>query len=60
MGDLEAAGESGASDVVTVRGARRDDAQALWEVFTCPGVIRGTMQLPFQSPDEVERRWSGA
>ena len=41
---------------VTVRGARRDDAAALWEVFTCPGVVRGTLQLPFQSPEAVERR----
>jgi putative acetyltransferase len=41
---------------VTVRGAKRNDALALWEVYTCPGVVRGTLQLPYQSPDELERR----
>jgi len=37
---------------VTVRGARKDDAQALYECRSCPGVVRGTLQLPFRSADE--------
>src|SRR3989442_469543 len=45
---------------VVVRGATRADARALWEVFNCPGVIRGTLQLPYQSLDEVERRFADA
>lgn len=49
-----AAGPSGSRPKlsVTVRGARRDDAQALYECRSCPGVIRGTLQLPFRSADE--------
>jgi putative acetyltransferase len=57
VGDGAAGGERGGPDV-TVRGARREDAAALWAVYACPGVIRGTMQLPFQSPDAVAQRLS--
>ena len=43
---------------IVVRGMNRADAAALWEVFSCPGVIRGTLQLPYQSRDEIERRFA--
>jgi putative acetyltransferase len=39
-----------------VRGSTSEDARALWEIFSCPGVIRGTLQLPYQSFEEIEKR----
>jgi putative acetyltransferase len=45
-----------AASGVRVRGSTREDARALWEIYSCPGVIRGTLQLPYQSFDEIERR----
>lgn len=41
---------------VTVRGMRRDDAPALLDVYSCPGVIAGTLQLPFRTPEEIAQR----
>jgi putative acetyltransferase len=41
---------------IAVRGATREDARALWEIHTCRGVVGVTLQLPYQSPEEWERR----
>jgi putative acetyltransferase len=49
---VSATGASG----VRVRGSTREDARAIWEIYSCPGVIRGTLQLPYQSFDEIEKR----
>src|SRR5207244_542507 len=45
---------------IRIRGATRADARAVWEINSCPGVIRGTLQLPYQSLDEVEKRFAEA
>jgi putative acetyltransferase len=39
--------------VVTIRAAEPDDAEDLAALFGCPGVLAGTLQIPFRS---VERR----
>jgi putative acetyltransferase len=41
---------------VLVRSATREDAHALWDIVSCPGVVRGTLQLPYQSPEEWLKR----
>jgi putative acetyltransferase len=43
---------------IRVRGASRADAHAVWVINSCPGVIRGTLRLPYESLDEVERRFA--
>ncbi len=41
---------------VTVRAARAADYEDVREVYACPGVVRGTMQLPYVSLD-VRKNW---
>ena len=45
---------------ITVRGMRRDDMPALFEVYSCPGVIAGTLQMPFRSPEDLAQRYGEA
>ena len=42
---------------VIVRGATSDDMPGLGDVLSCPGVIRGTAQLPYTSLDSVRKRF---
>jgi putative acetyltransferase len=42
--------------VITIRAAEPDDAQELAALFTCPGVVAGTLQLPFQSVEQRRER----
>jgi L-phenylalanine/L-methionine N-acetyltransferase len=35
--------------VITIRAAEPDDADDLAELFSCPGVVAGTLQLPYTS-----------
>jgi L-phenylalanine/L-methionine N-acetyltransferase len=41
---------------IYIRAAESTDAEALHEIFNCPGVIANTMQLPWQSL-EKRRAW---
>jgi L-phenylalanine/L-methionine N-acetyltransferase len=41
---------------IQIRAAEASDAEALHEIFKCPGVIANTMQLPWQSL-EKRRAW---
>jgi putative acetyltransferase len=41
---------------LAIRAAESTDAEALHEIFNCPGVIANTMQLPWQSL-EKRRAW---
>ena len=43
---------------VLVRGATSDDMQEVADVLACPGVIRGTAQLPYTSLDSVKKRFA--
>ena len=42
---------------ITVRAREPRDAEALAAIFACPGVIAGTLQLPFQSVEAVRERF---
>ena len=42
--------------MVLIRAAEPDDAQDLAALFTCPGVVAGTLQLPFQSVEQRRER----
>jgi L-phenylalanine/L-methionine N-acetyltransferase len=42
--------------VITIRAAEPDDADDLAAVFNCPGVIAGTLQLPFSSVEHRRER----
>ena len=39
-------------NAVTIRAARADDCHDIYELFTCPGVVRNTLQLPYVSLDK--------
>ena len=41
---------------VKVRAAKADDYKDLYEVYSCPGVVRGTLQLPYVSEDHRRKR----
>ena len=41
-------------DGVTIRAVRADDCQDLYEMLSCPGVVRNTLQLPYVSLDKRE------
>ena len=41
---------------VVVRGARAADCEDLYEVNACPGVVWGTLQLPYVSMDVIRKR----
>jgi len=49
---------------IRIRAREARDLTAITALFSCPGVIRGTLQLPFRSEDErreqFERRPPGA
>ena len=36
----------------TIRAANSEDYQDIYEVYTCPGVVRETLQLPYVSLDQ--------
>ena len=40
----------------TIRAAGEDDVQDLYEMLSCPGVVRNTLQLPYVSLDK-RRNW---
>jgi putative acetyltransferase len=42
--------------VITVRHTEPSDYEAVQRIFTCPGVIRGTLQLPFSSAELWRKR----
>ena len=37
---------------IRIRAAEKDDAEAIAAIMRCPGVVAGTLQLPFQSTEE--------
>jgi putative acetyltransferase len=37
---------------ILIRAREPDDAEAIAEIFACPSVVAGTLQLPFRSLDE--------
>ena len=39
-----------------IRAARADDFYDIYEIFACPGVVRNTLQLPYESLDR-RRDW---
>ena len=43
---------------LTVRRAEPEDCSALYEIFTCPKVYAGTLQLPYPSREQWRRRLS--
>jgi L-phenylalanine/L-methionine N-acetyltransferase len=43
---------------VRVRAFEERDLEAVFEILRCPGVIHGTAQLPYQSPDAVRERFA--
>ncbi|HKG26028.1 MAG TPA: GNAT family N-acetyltransferase [Thermomicrobiales bacterium] len=42
---------------IRVRGREPADLEALTEIFNCPGVVAGTLQLPYQSVESRRERW---
>ncbi|MDI3339704.1 MAG: GNAT family N-acetyltransferase [Sphaerobacter sp.] len=40
---------------IIVRGAEPDDIPAITEIMNCPGVVHGTLQLPFRAVEERRR-----
>jgi putative acetyltransferase len=45
---------------IKVRAREPGDAEALAEIFGCPGVVAGTLQLPFQSVEARKERMAKA
>ncbi len=43
---------------LTIRRAEPDDCSALYEIFTCPKVYAGTLQLPYPSREQWRQRLS--
>ena len=43
-------------DSTTIRAANSEDYQDIYEIYTCPGVVRETLQLPYVSLDK-RRDW---
>lgn len=41
---------------IVVRGAEPEDVPAITEILNCPGVVYGTLQLPYRSVAERRRR----
>jgi len=41
---------------VVVRGMEPSDYEALWEIWTCPEVVRQTLSLPFMSRAEAQQK----
>ena len=41
---------------VKIRAVKTDDCEDLYEVSSCPGVVRGTLQLPYVSADHRKKR----
>ncbi len=41
---------------IIVRGRESRDLEAITEVFNCPGVVAGTLQLPYRSVED-RRKW---
>lgn len=44
--------------MITVRAAEPDDAEDLTDLFNCPGVVAGTLQLPYASVEVRRARLS--
>jgi putative acetyltransferase len=42
--------------VISIRAAEPDDADELATLFNCPGVVAGTLQLPFTSVEQRRER----
>jgi L-phenylalanine/L-methionine N-acetyltransferase len=42
---------------IHVRGREPGDMEALTEIFNCPGVVAGTLQLPYQSVESRRERF---
>ena len=43
---------------IRVRAAEPADVTAIHDIFTCPNVIAGTLQLPFQSLEQTRERFA--
>jgi putative acetyltransferase len=41
---------------ITIRAREARDLEAITEIFNCPGVVAGTLQLPYRSTDD-RREW---
>ena len=44
--------------VIQVRAREPRDLEAVAEIFACPGVVAGTLQLPLRSLEEVRERYA--
>lgn len=44
--------------VIRVRAAEPSNVPAIHEIFTCPNVIAGTLQMPFQSLEQARERFA--
>ncbi len=42
---------------IRVRGREPGDIEAITEIFNCPGVVAGTLQLPYQSVESRRERF---
>ncbi len=42
---------------IHIRGREPGDLDALTAIFNCPGVVAGTLQLPYQSVEARRERW---
>ena len=43
--------------IIRVRAREPHDVEAINEIMTCPGVIAGTLQLPYRSVEERRERY---
>ena len=43
---------------IHVRAAEPQDVEAIAEICACPGVIAGTLQLPFRSVEDRRERFA--
>lgn len=41
---------------IVIRAREQSDAEALAAIFNCPGVVAGTLQLPYQSVEAARER----
>jgi L-phenylalanine/L-methionine N-acetyltransferase len=51
-------GEAVSIEALQIRRAEPDDYGAVYEMFTCPNVFSGTLQLPYPSREQWRRRLS--
>ncbi|HEX5503302.1 MAG TPA: GNAT family N-acetyltransferase, partial [Thermomicrobiales bacterium] len=52
--------EGGAMPNITVRAREPGDIEAITAIMNCPGVVAGTLQLPYRSIEERRERFQPA